>query len=98
MMPAILESLCSLPSSRLKSMPNNLFFHLLIAVLLSLCSTSPFAMSGIAFFDNETEVQFEILEENAWEPFEDYRGKDIYQYISQLAYEIQNKLYPMEND
>tara|TARA_R100001129_G_scaffold169248_1_gene137882 strand:- start:557 stop:787 length:231 start_codon:yes stop_codon:yes gene_type:complete len=50
------------------------------------------------FFDNETEVQFEILEENAWEPFEDYRGKDIYQYISQLAYEIQNKLYPMEND
>ena len=50
------------------------------------------------FFDNETEVQFEILEENAWEPFEGYRGKDIYQYISQLAYEIQNKLYPMEND
>ena len=50
------------------------------------------------FFNNETEVQFEILEENAWQPFEDYRGKDIYQYISQLAYEIQNKLYPMEND
>ena len=50
------------------------------------------------FFDNETEVQFEILEENAWEPFENYRGKDIYQYITQLAYEIQNKLYPMEND
>ena len=50
------------------------------------------------FFNNEIEVQFEILEENAWEPFEDYRGKDIYQYISQLAYEIQNRLYPMEND
>ena len=50
------------------------------------------------FFDNETEVQFEILEENAWEPFENYRGKDIYQWIGQLAYEIQNKLYPMEND
>ena len=50
------------------------------------------------FFDNETEVQFEILEENAWEPFENYRGKDIYQWIGQLAYDIQNKLYPMEND
>jgi len=50
------------------------------------------------FFNNEIEVQFEILKENAWEPFEDYRGKDIYQYISQLAYEIQNRLYPMEND
>ena len=56
MMPAILASLCSLTSSRLKSMPNNLFFHLLIAVLLSLCSPSLFAMSGIAFFDNETEI------------------------------------------
>ena len=50
------------------------------------------------FFDLEIEDQFEFLEENAWEPFEDYRGKDIYQYISQLAYEIQNKLYPMEHD
>ena len=27
-----------------------------------------------------------------------YLCKDIYQYINQLAYEIQNKLYPMEND
>ena len=42
--------------------------------------------------------KFEYLEENAWEPFEDYRGKDIYQWIGQLAYDIQNKLYPMEND
>ena len=50
------------------------------------------------FFDLETEDQFEFLEENAWEPFEDYRGKDIYQWIGQLAYDIQNKLYPMEND
>ena len=50
------------------------------------------------FFDLETEDQFEFLEENAWEPFENYRGKDIYQWIGQLAYDIQNKLYPMEND
>ena len=50
------------------------------------------------FFDLETQQQFEFLEENAWEPFENYRGKDIYQWIGQLAYEIQNKLYPMEND
>ena len=50
------------------------------------------------FFDLETQDQFKFLEENAWEPFEDYRGKDIYQWIGQLAYDIQNKLYPMEND
>jgi len=48
------------------------------------------------FFDNETEVQFEILEENAWQPFEGYRGKDIYQYISQLADDIANKKFPMK--
>jgi len=50
------------------------------------------------FFDNAIEVQFEILEENAWEPFENYAGKDIYQYISQLAWDIENKKFPMEND
>ena len=50
------------------------------------------------FFDLETQNQFEFLKENAWEPFEDYRGKDIYQYISQLAWDIENKKFPMEND
>ena len=50
------------------------------------------------FYELSTEEQFESLEQMAWEPFENYRGKDIYQYIHQLAYEIQNKLYPMEND
>ena len=50
------------------------------------------------FYDLETEDQFETLEQMAWEPFEDYRGKDIYQYISQLAWDIQNKKFPMEND
>ena len=50
------------------------------------------------FWTLDDEEQLEYLEENAWEPFEDYRGKDIYQWINQLAYDIQNKLYPMEND
>ena len=50
------------------------------------------------FYELDTQEQFETLEEMAWQPFEDYRGKDIYQYISQLANDIENKLYPMEND
>ena len=50
------------------------------------------------FFKLDDDAQFEFLENNAWQPFEDYRGKDIYQYISQLAYDIQNKLYPTKED
>ena len=50
------------------------------------------------FWQLDIEDQYEHCEDNAWEPFEDYRGKDIYQWINQLAYDIQNKLYPMEND
>ena len=50
------------------------------------------------FYDLETEDQFETLEQMAWQPFEDYRGKDIYQYISQLAWDIQNKKYPQEEE
>ena len=50
------------------------------------------------FWTLDDEEKFEYLEENAWEPFENYAGKDIYQWIGQLAYDIQNKLYPMEND
>ena len=50
------------------------------------------------FYDLETEDQFETLEEMAWQPFEDYRGKDIYQYISQLAWDIQNKKFPQEEE
>ena len=52
----------------------------------------------VTFFNLDIEDQYEHCEENAWEPFEDSRGKHIYCYINQLAYEIQNKLYPMEND
>jgi len=50
------------------------------------------------FYELDTQEQFETLEQMAWQPFEDYRGKDIYQYISQLAYDIQNKLYPTKED
>jgi hypothetical protein len=50
------------------------------------------------FYDLETEDQFEVLEQMAWQPFEDYRGKDIYDYIYSLAYDIENKLYPIEEN
>jgi len=50
------------------------------------------------FYELSTEEQFESLEQMAWEPFEDYAGKDIYQWINQLAYDIQNKLYPTKED
>ncbi len=50
------------------------------------------------FYELDTQEQFETLEQMAWQPFEDYRGKDIYQYISQLAWNIENKKFPMEND
>tara|TARA_B100000131_G_C17810793_1_gene489557 strand:+ start:144 stop:374 length:231 start_codon:yes stop_codon:yes gene_type:complete len=50
------------------------------------------------FYELDTQEQFETLEQMAWQPFENYRGKDIYQYISQLAYDIQNKLYPTKED
>ena len=50
------------------------------------------------FWQLDIKDQYQHCEDNAWEPFENYRGKDIYQWIGQLAYDIQNKLYPMEND
>ena len=50
------------------------------------------------FYDLETEDQFEVLEQMAWQPFEDYRGKDIYDFIYSLAYDIENKLYPIETE
>ena len=50
------------------------------------------------FWKLDDDEKFEYLEENAWQPFEDYAGKDIYQYISQLAWDIENKKFPMENN
>ena len=50
------------------------------------------------FWDLDDDEQLEFLEENAWEPFEGYAGKELYQWINQLAYDIQNKLYPTKED
>jgi len=50
------------------------------------------------FWKLDDDEKFEYLEENAWQPFEDFRGKDIYQWIGQLAYDIQNGLFPMKGD
>ena len=50
------------------------------------------------FYDLETEDQFEVLEQMAWQPFEGYPGKELYQWIDQLALDIENKKFPMEND
>ena len=48
------------------------------------------------FFKLDDDAQFEYLENNAWQPFEDYEGKDIYQYIWQLANDIIMKRFPEE--
>ena len=48
------------------------------------------------FFKLDDDAQFKFLEDNAWEPFEDYAGKDIYQYIWQLANDIIMKRFPEE--
>ena len=48
-------------------------------------------------FENQMMKNNLNLEENAWEPLEDYAGK-IYQWINQLAWDIENKKFPMEND
>ena len=50
------------------------------------------------FWKLDYDEQLEFIENNAWEPFEDYPGKDIYQWINQLAWDIENKKFPMEND
>lgn len=51
-----------------------------------------------AYWQLNDQEKFEYLEENAWEPFENYRGKDINQWIYQLAYDIENGLFPMKGD
>ncbi len=50
------------------------------------------------FWELDTEDQEEYLEDNAWEPFESYRGKDIAQFIWQLANEAINKQIPIMED
>ena len=51
-----------------------------------------------AYWQLNDQEKFKYLEENAWEPFENYRGKEINQWIYQLAYDIKNGLFPMKGD
>lgn len=39
--------------------------------------------------DSPYDLQYMWLEENAWELFEDYRGKDIYEFIDNAARELE---------
>ena len=48
------------------------------------------------FFYLDSKAQFEYLENNAWEPFENYSGNDIHAYIYQLANDIIMKRFPQE--
>ena len=49
-----------------------------------------------SFFKMSDEEQFKHLKDNAWHPFEDYRGKVIHQIIWQLANDIIMKRVPEE--
>ena len=40
-----------------------------------------------SFFKLTSDEQFKYLKDNAWQFFEDCRGKDIHQYISNLSYQ-----------
>ena len=48
------------------------------------------------FFKLDNDAQFKFLENNAWEPFEDYKGKVVYKIIWQLANDIIMKRVPEE--
>ena len=51
-----------------------------------------------SFFKMSDEEQFKHLKDNAWEPFENYRGKVIHQIIWQLSNDIVMKRFPEEVD
>ena len=48
------------------------------------------------FFKLDDDAKFKFLENNAWEPFEDYKGKIVYKIIWQLANDIIMKRFPEE--
>ena len=48
------------------------------------------------FWKLDYDEQLEHLENNAWEPFEDYDGKDIHQYIWSLANDVIMERVPYE--
>ena len=47
------------------------------------------------FWQLSQEDQYEYLENNAWEPFENYEGKDISEWIWLSAYASMNKQIPI---
>lgn len=48
------------------------------------------------FFYLDYDAQFKYLEDNAWQPFENYSGNDIHAYIFQLANDVIMKRVPEE--
>ena len=48
------------------------------------------------FFKLDNDAQFKYLEDNAWQPIEDYQGKLIHLYIRQLANDVIMKRFPEE--
>ena len=61
--------------------------------------------SGHYFADDDTKIffkmsdkdQLEYLQDNAWQPFEDYQPEDIHQYIWSLANDVIMKEVPVES-
>ena len=52
----------------------------------------------VNFWKLDIDDQYQYCEDNAWEPFEDYRGKDVHGWIYQLARDIEHGLFPMKGD
>ena len=52
----------------------------------------------VNFWKLDIEDQYQYCEDNAWEPFEDYRGKDVHGWINQLARDIELGQFPMKGD
>ena len=50
-----------------------------------------------SFFKLSSQEQFDYLKNNAWQFFEDCRGKDIHQYIWSLANDVIMKRVPEES-
>ena len=49
-----------------------------------------------SFFKMSDKEQLEYLQDNAWQPFEDYQPEDIHQYIWSLANDVIMKKVPTE--
>ena len=50
-----------------------------------------------SFFKMSDKDQLEYLQDNAWQPFEDYQPEDIHQYIWSLANDVIMKEVPVES-